>query len=438
MDHFVKVKLGRAKNINACTSLFSGKSRTLVTAKAAYKNLVYKTCRVEDMGQNPVWDEDGSNVFHFVFKDRSGFITLELFNRNNECIGVSRLLFSDLGNLRPGTSETKTLPVMVNSHRQYGELILSAEILEQQAMGDMGLLTVVIRKGQMIQRITSVFGSRTTKISAKLIYKHTTYSSGVLENMGNRFVWHEDNVFTFIINSDFKADDVLKLEVYNLQNKVGECEMAMSLFIEQGNLQRAPSELVAHSMDLCLPNRGTVGNIEVEASFTPNPICRRNSYPQTHPYAPPQNPYSQPSQNPYSQPPQNPYSQQPRHVVGCMPHPGPHTPVFDPRSLAPSRPEFYPPPVAARPEFYPPAHVYKSGTAPHSHPSAPDQIYRPSAPVFNQEVLNYQSRGSTSNISTLPQDLQNAHGAPAGRVEEVNQYSQSEDEMFNQFLKSYH
>ena len=43
-----------------------------------------------------------------------------------------RLLFSDLGNLRPGTSETKTLPVMVNSHRQYGELILSAEILEQQ------------------------------------------------------------------------------------------------------------------------------------------------------------------------------------------------------------------------------------------------------------------------------------------------------------------
>jgi hypothetical protein len=43
-----------------------------------------------DMGQNPVWDEDGSNVFHFVFKDRSGFITLELFNRNNESIGVSR------------------------------------------------------------------------------------------------------------------------------------------------------------------------------------------------------------------------------------------------------------------------------------------------------------------------------------------------------------
>jgi hypothetical protein len=30
----------------------------------------------------------------------------------------------------------------------------------EQAMGDMGLLTVVIRKGQMIQRITSVFGCK--------------------------------------------------------------------------------------------------------------------------------------------------------------------------------------------------------------------------------------------------------------------------------------
>lgn len=45
-----------------------------------------------------------------------------------------------------------------------------------------------------------------------------------VSDMGNRFVWHEDNVFTFIINSDLKADDVLKLEVYNSQNKVGECE----------------------------------------------------------------------------------------------------------------------------------------------------------------------------------------------------------------------
>lgn len=43
-------------------------------------------------------------------------------------------------------------------------------------------------------------------------------------DMGNKFIWHEDNVFTFIINSDVKEDDKLKLEVYNVHTKVGECE----------------------------------------------------------------------------------------------------------------------------------------------------------------------------------------------------------------------
>lgn len=40
-----------------------------------------------------------------------------------------------------------------------------------------------------------------------------------VSDMGNKFVWHEDNTFTFIINS-LKTDDKLKIEVYNTKDKV--------------------------------------------------------------------------------------------------------------------------------------------------------------------------------------------------------------------------
>lgn len=42
----------------------------------------------------------------------------------------------------------------------------------EQAMGDMGLLTLVIRKGQMSQRITSVFGC---KFSSPLVSIPTSF-----------------------------------------------------------------------------------------------------------------------------------------------------------------------------------------------------------------------------------------------------------------------
>jgi len=41
--------------------------------------------------------------------------------------------------------------------------------------------------------------------------------------MGNKFVWLEENTFTFVINSS-KPDDVLEIDVYNGSAKVGECK----------------------------------------------------------------------------------------------------------------------------------------------------------------------------------------------------------------------
>lgn len=43
-----------------------------------------------DMGQNPVFENDGTNVFHFDYENENEFITLELFNRNLNCIGKSK------------------------------------------------------------------------------------------------------------------------------------------------------------------------------------------------------------------------------------------------------------------------------------------------------------------------------------------------------------
>ncbi|KAG0577046.1 hypothetical protein KC19_5G127200 [Ceratodon purpureus] len=424
----LKVTLRRARNVNACTF---GKSRTVVTAKATYKNLVYTTSKVEDLGQNPVWEKDGTNVFHFDFKDESEFVTLELFNRNNASIGVSKLLFSELGHLLQGRSETKTLQVMVTPQRQFGELFLETEILEHQAMGDRGLLTVEIRKG-LIQRITSILGSKTTKIKANVTYKHTTYSSGVLENMGNKFIWHEDNVFTFIINSDVKEDDKLKLEVYNVHTKVGECEMLMSLFLEQEeNLRGVPNEFVAHSTDLCLPKRSAaVGNIEVAASFTRKPACRRSSFPPPQHYPP------------YSQPPP-PFVSNTPYPAGYFP-PGPQAPLFNPSASFNARssaqpPELYSPvagfqrPSTRPPELYPPAaiqNMYNVRTTTHVHQTVGDQTYAPSAPVYNEEVvMNHHPPGLTPVY-------QEAHGAPAGS-RGMTQYPELDDEM-RKFMDCFH
>lgn len=45
---------------------------------------------VIEMGRNPAWENDGTNVFHFDFEDNDGHITVELFNRNNFSIGASK------------------------------------------------------------------------------------------------------------------------------------------------------------------------------------------------------------------------------------------------------------------------------------------------------------------------------------------------------------
>jgi len=37
-----------------------------------------------------MWDNDGTNVFHFAYEDNSEDITLELFSRDHILIGISR------------------------------------------------------------------------------------------------------------------------------------------------------------------------------------------------------------------------------------------------------------------------------------------------------------------------------------------------------------
>lgn len=44
---------------------------------------------IAEMGLRPVFNNDGSNVFHFTYEDDNEFITFELFNRKNACIGKS-------------------------------------------------------------------------------------------------------------------------------------------------------------------------------------------------------------------------------------------------------------------------------------------------------------------------------------------------------------
>lgn len=456
----VKVTLKRAKNINACTVRKSG---TMVVATASYNGLLYTTNMVEEMGRNPAWENDGTNVFHFDFEDNDGHITVELFNRNNFSIGASKLLFSELGHLMPGQSEVKTLPV-IEKQKKFGELVLAVEIMAQQAMGELGLLMVELRKGN-IPKLTSnlpLFGSKTTKIGAKLIYKHTTHKSRVLENMGNKFVWHEDNTFTFIINS-LKTDDKLKIEVYNTKDKVyntkdkvGEYEILVSLFIEQEeNRQKAPSELV--SQHLCLPIRGSVGNIEVTACFTPKPV-HQSSFAQTqqHPSAMPQ--LYPPPQHPSTSAPFCP----PTHT-GVRPSvvsPPQTVPQFHPLesfnrwSSAPSPESLYrsapgyvhlnpsvsfkPNAPALRPQLYPPLgpHLYHIGPT-HLHTSVSDQTssYSPSAPAYSPEVVNHHSRGSSDTVLTY----QHAHGAPGGREEAQYLYKAPEfDEEMMKYVGSFH
>lgn len=44
---------------------------------------------IADMGTEPEFHDDGSNVFHFQYENDNEFVTFELFNRNNASIGKS-------------------------------------------------------------------------------------------------------------------------------------------------------------------------------------------------------------------------------------------------------------------------------------------------------------------------------------------------------------
>ena len=45
---------------------------------------------VTDMGRNPEFEVDGTNVFHFVCESGTEYITLELYRGNDRCIGNSK------------------------------------------------------------------------------------------------------------------------------------------------------------------------------------------------------------------------------------------------------------------------------------------------------------------------------------------------------------
>lgn len=389
MVKYLQLMLIRAVKVNACTSM---KARTRVYAKASYKNTVHTTSPVEDMGQNPVFTGDGTNVCHFVYDNEAEFITIELFNRNHTCIGISKLFFTELARLMPEQDpEEKTLPVHVASggyQKPFGELILTAQINQQKAEGKEGNLNVVLKQGN-IKGLISIFGSRTTKMNAKLTYKHTTLSSGILEGMGNKFMWHADNKFTFLINSS-DPDDVLEIEVYNGLSKVGQCKIQISLLItgEEG-LRSDPREGVTRTADLLVKNKN-VGFIEVAATFTKT-IVRRNSYPQDHAPTPALYP-------PWHEP----------HQPGIPPHlfhhhsqPMPNIyfgyPVEgSPSSSVPQAPhQFYPP---EQPHLVQPGHIL---------PRAAPGPYEPSAPSAPPQPL----------YPPVAYPSPEAHGAPPAREE---------------------
>lgn len=391
MVKYLQLVLIRAGQINACTLT---NPRTRVYAKSSYKNTIYTTSPVEEMGQNPVFTVDGTNVCHFVYENEAECITLELYNRNDTCIGYSRLSFTELARLRPEqVPEEKTLPVLVASggyEKPFGTLILTAQIKHQKAVGEEGNLNIEIKEG-FIKKLTSLF-ARTAKMNAKFIYKHTTLVSGTLEGMGNKFVWHADNTFTFIINSS-QPDDVLEIKLYNGSSKVGQCKILMSLLIADSGVPR--------TADLLVKNKN-VGSVEVIATFIKTPIGRRHSYPQDHDSTsslyPPwkelhlRNHHSQPMPNIYcgsstegslpSSPPQSPhrfYPPEQPHVVqpGNIPRParGPYEPSAP---IAP--PAFHSPPV------YPPGAQVRQ---PEAHGAPPGREYFKDDPLIGTFVDNF-------------------------------------------------
>lgn len=390
----------RAMDINANTSIWKG--RSMVFAKISYKNLVYTTKQVIDMGQIPFWDDDGTNVCHFEFTNSSEYITLKLYNRNeSNFIGECKLQLSELLRLYPGKPEAKTLPVMMRQ-KHAGEVEVKVEIMEHMAMGELGILSVEIKKGE-IPKLTSVL-VKTAKIFAKLIYKHTTYTSGVLDKAGSKFVWHKDNTFIFIINSFNSSDDVLKLEIYNShtkgENLVGECKVSMSSFIEDKHVQGFPSDWVAHSPELSLPSRSkVVGNIEMRARFTSGEQpCRRTSLnPMEH-----HPPTSTHGQYPYPQvQPWRPYPMQDHFP------PAPFPPGFPQLPQPHSRPpNLYPPQVPLGPSIFNPRPSAPTGTFPyppphgaHGHPGRP----------FNPQL---QPVYPSPSAPAFPRDFEIIHGAP--------------------------
>lgn len=150
----LQLKVMRALAVDACTFR---QVRTWVHVKVFYKNTLYTTETVKDMGKNPIWAtiSEEANWFPFDFTDQDDIVTLELFNRNNDSIGIAKLKFRDVSGMSPeSTPEERILPVMVpvlgwKKEKQSGQLVVLTQMKRSEASGEYGDLILTLRKGYL-------------------------------------------------------------------------------------------------------------------------------------------------------------------------------------------------------------------------------------------------------------------------------------------------
>ncbi|XP_024377927.1 uncharacterized protein [Physcomitrium patens] len=288
------LKVKRAEGVDACVPF---KTHTRVYVTVTHKGTVYTTASIEDMGQNPNWDEglrEGAIWFPVIF-DIKDTVILELFNSKDKSIGKAILNYAEIRDMRAGQQKDISLQVMVprftsSRQRQFGDLFVAVQMTAQQARGEHGDLQLKLRGGY-VKGMTSIL-SRVSEVSVKLSYLHTTYKSGILGGQGDKFLWVDgsfENTFTFLIDTQ-NENQIIKVQVYNYQLLVGECVETVGKFKRE------------RTVALPLNARGrSVGNIEVATEFTLNHFTRTTpTYPNGSEQIPtsfPDSPYSTPEMN---------------------------------------------------------------------------------------------------------------------------------------------
>ncbi|XP_073390452.1 uncharacterized protein [Physcomitrium patens] len=252
----LQLKVMRALAVDACTFR---QVRTWVHVKVFYKNTLYTTETVKDMGKNPIWAtiSEEANWFPFDFTEQDDIVTLELFNRNNDSIGIAKLKFRDVSGMSPeSTPEERILPVMVpvlgwKKEKQSGQLVVLTQMKRSEASGEYGDLILTLRKGYLKGATSRI--SKVSDIQAYLTYRHVTFKSDKLHKTGDKFVWLEGSggTFNFLINKT-DPNDKIKIQVFNHRLLAGECDI----------LLESLKKVEAITLPLLLKDK-PVGSIEV-------------------------------------------------------------------------------------------------------------------------------------------------------------------------------